>query len=460
MPKFLMVFVTLWFAISPALTWAHQQPTDRFIDLDYYSPPDEPTAKMIEQVVTSLLTPPKWPTERPTLILTAGAMASGKSVVVELMKELGWIPPHFFTIDPDAIKERLPLYQLLKSQRDPSAGNQVHTQSMFVSDRLVEESLARGWSTIYMTSLRHTPSAARMIQWVRKWYPAYNIQILYVRSPLRFLSVRNRTRYEITQRLVPDSTLIDSIQQVDQSVRALEPLVDSVITVANEQTRTPRITYYSHHKPVPQIHFVNQPIAGPNIFIPPAHDPPLPRMLVGMDWDWTSAYPLLDGSFRWTDGLPEYFRVLHRLKIPFLYTSGGDLIRNENVLREVDLNEHGQLFELSLRVLSKMDLVPNAAGRPAKNLDSFSQIYSQTDMAHVDDQDNYLLNSAQNRSLIHLGATYVFVDDYDSWILSKGEQPLDKYDPPSKEDWALERNKLAFALGIILQGHVPRLVEI
>jgi hypothetical protein len=175
-------------------------------------------------------------------------------------------------------------------------------------------------------------------------------------------------------------------------------------------------------------------------------------MLVGMDWDWTSAYPLPSGEFRWSDGLVEFFKVLVKLKVPFLYTSGGDLIRNENVLRNVDLGEHGQLFELSLRILSKADIVQNSAGGRSKTLDFFSQVYTHEDMIHVDDQIDYLLNSDQNRSLLYVGPTYTFVDDYDEWRKSVDEKTMHKYDPPSKEAWALERNKLAFSLGVLLQA--------
>ena len=471
-PFLVFLILTLW--IGPLSTAQPNSTPPSFIDANYYLPPNTATNQLAEQIVREL-TPTNWPREsHPTLYLTAGAIASGKNRAVDGMVQQGFIPRQTLLIDPDAIKTRIPEYQRLKSLGDPLAGDKVHKLSMYIADRITEEALARGINAVYMTSLRYTPSALEMVNWVRRWYSNYKIQIISVRAPVRFLSARNQIRFAQLGRLVPEDILQASIQSVDRSVRLLEEKVDEVVTVSNDQDRPLAITYMLIRRPAARLLPVHIPlinVSEPKVTRIP--HPPSFRILVSLDLDWTAYYPKNQNShadqwattetlkvnkgetieeYRMTDGLQAFVNLLFRLRIPLVIQSGGERSRNEDLLRITDLGSIGNLFERSLRILSAEDLVPGTENpsRKVKDVELNTTAYRPEDIGHVDDIADYLLDTEQNKSTIALGPTYTFINDYDRWVLS---QPVHrKYDPPSKEAWALERNKLAYVTGVVLES--------
>lgn len=471
--------MTIWIVnlfFMTALAVAGDRPAHSYIDLSYYQPPDSATELLIQSIVTQFL-PRTWtPSPHPRLYLTAGPIAAGKSGAIEAMIRQRFIPEQTLLVDPDAIKMKIPEFQRLKSLNDPKAGDTVHRLSMYIADRITEEALHLGFNTVYMTSLRYTPGAINMVQWIRRWYPDYQIQIVSVRSPFRFLNDRNVARFQRSGRLVPIEIIEASTREVDRSVRALEPLVDGVITIANDQNRNPVITHVSVARPAMRILPVHISLAAdqPAAEAFPLSQIPSERMLISLDLDWTAYYPKnprthldqwpqddvihLDGAYteidyRMTDGLKAFVKLLYNLQIPLMVQSGGERARNEDLLRATDTGSIGNLFERSFRILSAEDLATEWVDgklKLKKDLQLASGIYHVEDMGHVDDRADYLMDDEQNLSTIFLGPTYTFIEDYDAWA-STGPFHL-KYDPPDREAWALERNKLAFVVGVILNA--------
>jgi hypothetical protein len=66
----------------------------------------------------------------------------------------------------------------------------------------------------------------------------------------------------------------------------------------------------------------------------------------------------------------------------------------------------------------------------------------------IEDQKDFAA-AGQEQNLLWLQNPYNYYEDYDHWKATRPPGPLDAYDPPDLARWYLERNKLAWALGLI-----------
>lgn len=80
--------------------------------------------------------------DKPRLIFTGGAMGAGKSFALKrISPQINVKLNEFVRVDPDQIKEELPEFELLKKENPDVAGSQVHLESGFIQELIVESAL-------------------------------------------------------------------------------------------------------------------------------------------------------------------------------------------------------------------------------------------------------------------------------------------------------------------------------
>jgi hypothetical protein len=196
-----------------------------------------------------------------------------------------------------------------------------------------------------------------------------------------------------------------------------------------------------------------------------------------LDWDWTSAYWMLNFEptpeqlqdpniieaeghyYRLTDGLREFVTVLSQTEGVLLsLDSGGHQLRNEEVLRKVLLpsgaGRSSNLFETLYDILSHEDLKilptePDPKKQKKKAIEQLGRHINPEQVLRVDDFMG-MIWPGEEKHVVFLGRTFKF---HQKWIGDMTpSSPISRhYDPDSEMAWALESNKLAFALGIILE---------
>jgi hypothetical protein len=424
----------------------------------------------------------------PQLIMSAGAMTAGKTTTFEKFESEKLIDRDSFTIiDPDEMKALIPEYVKQSQNRDTMAGSNFHLLSMYMGDILLGWNLLQKKSSVYMTSLRYMPSGRELIERVRRDHPNFQITIIYVRSPVATLMDRNVKRHSTIGRLVPEDLLMRSVPEVENSVWHLEPLADKFMLIVNDEHRPLRISYLRHHNEVASsdINVSNLSEKDRKALFTFLNDgtPQISRQNFGLanarddftDIDWTSFYVVADPTlpdtifyrgkyFRPTDGLREYMTVI--LNTPGLrstFMSGGDRERNEEVLRGVKLEDGSNLFERVYKILSTKEFRSVSNDPALKWSDQFKKdlTKSVSDMKlseaiATDDQPDATLAGEQRKSVVWLHRTFRYIDDYSKFSPTSVEHlpPHERaYYPESDHAWALERNKLAWALGVRLVAH-------
>ncbi|MDB5037525.1 MAG: hypothetical protein JWQ35_1053, partial [Bacteriovoracaceae bacterium] len=320
-------------------------------------------------------------TDHPKLVLTAGAMTSGKTTAFQIFEKAGLVDRNkIIFIDPDEMKNLIPGYLDRVKNHDATAGSNYHLLSMYIGDILLGWAFLQQKSAVYMTSLRYLPSAQLLIDRVRKDHPKYETTIVYVRSPVSTLMDRNLKRHEQIGRFIPEALLMQSVPEVEHSVWDLEPRVNRFLLVVNDENRPLRISYLRKASQI-----VSTDIAFPDsepVLKNDEHLKLLSNFLGGspnsdesalnmnepddvfLDIDWTSVYSVRGPHqedfihydktlYRPTDGLAEFVSAL--LDIPGVrlsFISGGDRHRNEEVLRTVKLADGSNIFERVYKILS------------------------------------------------------------------------------------------------------------
>lgn len=174
-------------------------------------------------------------TSAPTLILTAGAMGSGHTHV--LNKWLRQYPRHFpddlVRNDPDLFKSQLPEAEAFAREDAFTASTRLHKESCYLSERLLWECLHRGRTTVLEGTLKDAVWHTQLIARIRLRYPYYRIVILHVLAEAHVIRMRTQKRCQATGRCIPSHILDDAIQQVPLAVHALRDIVDDVIVVDN-----------------------------------------------------------------------------------------------------------------------------------------------------------------------------------------------------------------------------------
>ncbi|OFZ26961.1 MAG: hypothetical protein A2381_20260 [Bdellovibrionales bacterium RIFOXYB1_FULL_37_110] len=186
------------------------------------------------------------------------------------------------------------------------------------------------------------------------------------------------------------------------------------------------------------------------------------------DLDWTLVCELEDGShahgnildisrkkYRIANWAEEMLVLLaSRPNVRLSFYSGGDQIRNLEILKEIILPEKNiSVFDLAYKILSKDDMDEVSQEKTLR----FSQRYKKNaakinsnlnNVIIIDDVSDFTLAS-QKQNLLWLGPTFNHYDSYELVKKARKLDPTNKYIPKNQAQWKLNQDRLLVIYGIL-----------
>jgi hypothetical protein len=170
--------------------------------------------------------------KEPWIVFTAGAMGVGKSHCMRWLSEKGLFSlASFVQVDPDIIRFELPEMKDYLSRGKTTAGTLTQKEAGFIAEILTLAGLESGKNVMVDGSLRDAKWNALLFQRIRKDYPKYKIAIIHVVANPQEVLRRAAARAEKTGRVVPEETLLATLEEVPRSVAKLGPLTDYTICI-------------------------------------------------------------------------------------------------------------------------------------------------------------------------------------------------------------------------------------
>lgn len=427
----------------------------------------------------------------PEIIFTAGNMASGKTTAVRrLMEDRVLDPSRYLWIDADLIKGKIPEFKLYAGNKISNAGGYVHLESMYIGDVLFEYALRNGLNIVYDTSFYHEPSMKVWIERIRKQFPRYKMTLLNVRTPHDEVQKRaiERANREVNGRIIPPQLISDRHLVIGKTVRSLAGLFDLYVSLSGlnsgvthwrvkgadtrfEHQFYPPMSSLQMRQFCPEGTLQTCQINGKN-----SYEEPIDILI---DMDKTFVYQIsreqyetlkLDPKkhrlfshngeyYRFSDGAVEFFSVLldYVPSLPFRFSvfSAADFERNEKAMMSLKLTQSISVYDIVFQMLDETDMTPvpeadtNArySLRYQKNV---LRVWPDLNLERVAlmDDISWFTPEAQRRNIIWMNQTHAFFDAY------LPNAPVDPEGTPNTavEFW-FERNKLAVALGLILEAY-------
>jgi len=178
----------------------------------------------------------------PWVIFTAGAMGAGKGYVMRWMDKNGYVPlQNFITVDPDAIRQMLPEWNLYVAADPEKAGDMTQKEAGCVAEILGYRALRDRFNVIFDGSLRDTKWYKSYFQRLRDNFPGIRIMILHVVAEKEEVLAHAHARALETGRAVPVELIENSMKQVPESVKVLSSYCDFVCRVMNRKGRQPEV---------------------------------------------------------------------------------------------------------------------------------------------------------------------------------------------------------------------------
>ena len=166
------------------------------------------------------------------VLFTAGAMGSGKSHTLRWISgEHGFPLRDFVVCDPDRIREQLPEMEGYRTRWAPTCGALTQKESGYIAELIWCAALERGLPVVIDSSLRDVDFWRAMMVGVRRDYKQYRLCIMHVVASARSVFERVQRRGEETGRMVPLGLLVDTLESVPKSVKALSYIVDVLATI-------------------------------------------------------------------------------------------------------------------------------------------------------------------------------------------------------------------------------------
>ena len=118
---------------------------------------------------------------------------------------------------------------------DPeNAGYLTQKEVGFIAEILTLDALNSGKNVLVDGSLRNAPFYLQYIKDMKKRYPVLKIAILHVTAQPDTVLERCAKRAETTGRIVPTEVIMETMEQIPNSLRVLAPHVDFMATFENE----------------------------------------------------------------------------------------------------------------------------------------------------------------------------------------------------------------------------------
>lgn len=154
-------------------------------------------------------------------------MGSGKTRTMKWLGSQGYIPLNdFVRINPDTMKKSLPEYNELMLEDPASVGVRLRGEIGCISETIFWEAAFCSYSIWYDSSLRHGEFFAKLLSELRRDFPHYQVGVIHVHTGKEKVYQRAKQRALITGRVVPETEITKSIEQVPVALNILRNAVD------------------------------------------------------------------------------------------------------------------------------------------------------------------------------------------------------------------------------------------
>eukprot|EP01084_Bolivina_argentea_P242166 406341_1 len=162
-------------------------------------------------------------------------MGAGKTHTLTWLNNLAVFPLEaFLKISPDRIKRFLPEYSLYLKNDENNVGRMLRTEVGYLCEIIIWEILYSANVCLWFdTSLRHKQFFEEMVGNIYLRLPQYKIAMIHIDCDKKIVFERAKKRAKITGRIVPESDIQASIDQVPKSINCLKNRVDCLIHIDN-----------------------------------------------------------------------------------------------------------------------------------------------------------------------------------------------------------------------------------
>lgn len=130
---------------------------------------------------------------KPTVILVAGPMGTGKSTIVETLLSKNILNEHeWIIIDPDQIKKEIPLFQ--RASNKIAVADALHLEAADLTRTLVKQAVSQKKNFIVYASLANMSSLTDSMKLISNAPDEINTVLVNVQSPLSTILKRNELR--------------------------------------------------------------------------------------------------------------------------------------------------------------------------------------------------------------------------------------------------------------------------
>jgi dephospho-CoA kinase len=178
--------------------------------------------------------------EKPWIIFTAGVMGSGKTYVMNWLRQHDKFPYNIKNasyIDPDFIKNALPETHIHGSNQIISSCI-THKESCTIAEIIENEILKLHRTIIIDGTLKDTKWFEKYIDKIHEEYPSYRFAIIHIDANSEITHQRAKKREIDTGRMVPTKLIDVALFSVPESVKKLSSKVDAVVSFNNNIDNT------------------------------------------------------------------------------------------------------------------------------------------------------------------------------------------------------------------------------
>jgi len=205
------------------------------VDFNYHSNYQKERQLLQDRVIHKFLKFGK-SVDSPKIIFTAGVMGVGKGHILKKMDRTNLINlQEYLWIDVDQLKDELPEMKLYINFDSKTAGTKVHKESGFIQEIILSEALKQNKNIIVDGSLTSLIRHKMLFESIRRDYPHYKIEIIYIIANMEKIQERIQKRGEATGRFVPIEKVEEAYHQIPKTIKALTPLASKVVIIDNNK---------------------------------------------------------------------------------------------------------------------------------------------------------------------------------------------------------------------------------
>ena len=185
------------------------------------------------------------PDAHPQIIYTSGAPGAGKSTTLNQLHRDGvLLQNNYVRIDPDALKKRLPEYDLFKDVAPEKVDRLLHSEAKVLRELLLKTAFDGSYNIILEGTFAKKEEDITKVKNRKDRYPQYRVMIVHTDASEANLNARVENRRQETGRVVPQEAILWPKQaSIDTVQLAIEgKVVDEVIFLNNDDPNKLRIS--------------------------------------------------------------------------------------------------------------------------------------------------------------------------------------------------------------------------